>query len=147
MLALQFQSRVILSGMDQGMILMHMNCIKITFAYLYSAFWPIDKLSRMFPLHANRGNVLWFVETLWKLQCHKKNKAVDGHSLAVSSFHFKIATSFVIYTLCQENEILFFFSDELYSIVIINPDAVNARKVLEIKDKVSNISQQYWIMK
>uniref|UniRef100_A0A8D0YXT6 Nucleoside diphosphate kinase-like domain-containing protein n=1 Tax=Sus scrofa TaxID=9823 RepID=A0A8D0YXT6_PIG len=28
--------------------------------------------------------------------------------------------------------------DELYSIVIINPDAVNARKVLEIKDKIIN---------
>lgn len=35
-----------------------------------------------------------------------------------------------------------FFLDQIYTIVIIKPDAVAARKVQEIKEKVSNISQK-----
>ena len=76
------------------------------------------------------------------MQRHK-DKAVDGqNSLDVSSLRLQLSNP-SLSRLCAKKmkSIHCFFLDQIYTIVIIKPDAVAARKVQEIKEKVSNISQ------
>ncbi|KAJ8778662.1 hypothetical protein J1605_013339 [Eschrichtius robustus] len=62
---------------------------------------------------------------------HEERKIAAGEMVRPQVLKYSIMC------LCQENEILlFFFLDQLYSIAIIKPNAVTARKVQEIKEKI-----------